>query len=1119
MSEHLPLRLLASRLARDRPIDWDAEEHAAGTKEERETVRQLRMVAAMAAFHRTVQSGDAGEDLSSSISLAKTIAGEEGAGEADSPSIAAPSLSPGSRWGQLEILERVGRGAFGDVFRARDVRLDREVALKMLSRQSSDPLVEGEAVREARLLARVNHPNVVTVYGADRIEGRVGIWMEFLRGETLEQIRKERGVLDACEAALVGIDICRALSAVHAAGIAHRDVKLTNVMRVQDGRIVLMDFGLGREADPGGRRRRSRTQTLSGTPLFMAPEVLRGGREDSRSDLYSLGVVLFALVTGGLPVEAASFSELIAKHDRDEIRRARDLIPDLPVAFARVLDCLLAPDPGDRFASADDAERALVQCVERPASRSPVNDGVSHRLPGEMDAFVGRERDLAELGERLLGDERLVTLLGAGGMGKTRLVVRFGWQSLGKWPGGVWFSDLTEARSAEDIASAVAASLGVVLVKGDPIGQLGHAIAGHGRCLMICDNFEQVTGDAGATVGQWLESAGEARFLVTSRERLNVRGEGVQDVEPLQPESGAELFVDRARRQQRGFEPEGSEAEAVEEVVRLTEGIPLAIELAAARVRVMSVGVLAKRMRERFRVLGRPGGGRHSSFKAVIDGSWETLLDWEKAVWAQCAVFEGGFTLEAAEGVLDLSAWPKAPWIVDVIQSLVDKSLLRTLLPEAGSGGDTPETRFGMFVTLQEYARTKLRDEAAIASGGSGEEAMHAAEERHGKWYAQYGTDEAVAAHVRHGGMELRRQVEREIQNVLTACRRAIERGDGEIATAAFKASGIVLNPQGRPGTVVELGQMMLADLQLGREKRAHVLRTMGIAEWYSGRMGEARGHFEDELIIQREMGDRRREGAVLGNLGILHHEQGRMEETRAYYEAALAISRETGDRFREGLILGNLGALHVEQGRMEEARTDVEAALAIHREVGNRQSEGISIADLGTLHKDQGRLEEARAHYEAALVIHREVGDRRSEGIALRNLGDLHAAQGRLEEAGAHYDAALATHREVGERSYEGAVLGCMGALFHLEGRIEEARAALTTGEAILRQSGARLELGKLLSARAELELASGNAAAARAIVDEAEALAAQIGSGPDSELGHMLAQLRQALSSGGGR
>ena len=1168
-----PLDELAGSVADGAVVDWTLADSQALNEDDQLKVTALQHVSRIFDFNRRLQrTGTA-----------------PGAGDRPLSRDLPPAAAPGEaeRFGDLLLLEPLGSGTSGEVWRAWDVRLRREVALKFLqgrggspgeAREAGEAGIESPLLAEARSLARLRHPSVVAVHGIAEHDGRLGMWMELLRGENLADAIERMGPLRQAEVVRIGRALALALAAVHDAGLVHRDVKPANVF-LESGRVVLTDFGLGRRRGVEGESGR-----ISGTPMFMAPELLAGEPASPRSDLYALGVTLRWALTGRPPFVAATIAELKAEAARGPATALRTERPQASPALVAAIERAMAPVPAQRFATA--AELAQALAGERPSA-------ARHTLPLESDAFIGREEDLEELGGRFQLGSRFVTLSGAGGMGKTRLAVRYGWQSLGLWPGGVWFCDLTESRSENGIASAVAGSLGVPLGKGDPTAQLGHAIAARGRCLVILDNFEQVTQHAEETVERWLERAVEARFLVTSRERLAVTGEETQAVEPLSLGSGVELFVERARRQRWGFVAQPSEAEALEDVVRLTEGMPLAIELAATRVRILTVGQVAERMRERFRILGGYESGRHASLKVAIDGSWELLEDWEKAAWTQCSVFDGGFTLEAAEHVLDLTAWPDAPWVVDVVQSLVDKSLLRTWMPEAESVGSASEVRFGMYVSLQEYARMKLRGDGSDAVGSGGAEAEREAEARHGQWYARYGLEAAEAANRREVIKEWRR-LERELDNFMSACRRATARGDGAVVVAAYRASWTVLMLRGPFGAAVELGRAALRDSQLGREDQMNVVRTLGHAEWYSGLMAEARAHMEAALAIAREVGDRRLEGIVLGNLGGVHFSQGRVEEASAYAEMALSASRTAGDRRMEsndlsnlsmmrrdqgrmeeaavlsemalaaarsagdrrgeGTILGNLGLLHHDLGRTEQARTHYEAALAIHRAVGNRRFEGSIRGNLGNLHFDQGGMQEARDHYEAALAIHRELGERRSEGIVLRNLGALHAAQKRMEEARAHYEqalaihrelgnrrleanliadlgklhqdqgqmeearghyeAALAIHREVGDGRYEGVTLTHLAGLLQHQGSNEAARDALTAGERLLREVGARLELGELLCMRAELEHGGGNVEAAMATFGEAEALAVEFGSGSDSELGRMLAKLRRLLA-----
>jgi serine/threonine-protein kinase len=248
-------------------------------------------------------------------------------------------------WGPLRLLERLGQGAFGDVYRAWDQLLDREVALKLLPPDPAGSESAASFVREGRLLARVRHPSVVTVFGAEQIGDTAGLWMEFVHGRTLEELLDSRGPFSAAEATEICLDLCGALSAVHAAGLLHGDIKTHNVMRSDDGRTVLMDFGSGCEVgDPASR---------SGTPLYLAPEIFRDEPTSVPSDLYSLGVLLFHLVTGEYPVTGDSLRGLRGAHETGTRRAATFYRPDLHPTLARVIERATDPVAARRYADAD----------------------------------------------------------------------------------------------------------------------------------------------------------------------------------------------------------------------------------------------------------------------------------------------------------------------------------------------------------------------------------------------------------------------------------------------------------------------------------------------------------------------------------------------------------------------------------------------------------------------------------------------------------------------------------------------------------------------------------------------------------------------------------------------
>ena len=344
-------------------VDWGRVESRSG-EAERRLVRDLRLVEQVASLHASLPPAAAFErSLHDSLWRSAAVA-DASHGEAP------------ATWGPLTIIELIGRGTYADVYRARDPRLDRSVALKLLRhRQADDTALESEVIEEARLLARVEHPNVVAVYGADRIDGRVGIWMAFVEGRTLDQELRDGGPFAPGEVARVGIALCGALGAVHKAGLLHRDVKAQNVLRDREGRVLLADFGTGREVAQSAP-----ANELAGTPLYLAPEVLRGEGASAASDIYSLGVLLYHLSTGSFPVCGRSLFDLRDNHARGVRTLLGQGRPGLPRRLAAAIDRATSLDPATRFQTVSELEKALTTVGLHPRPLSAWAVGLAASL-------------------------------------------------------------------------------------------------------------------------------------------------------------------------------------------------------------------------------------------------------------------------------------------------------------------------------------------------------------------------------------------------------------------------------------------------------------------------------------------------------------------------------------------------------------------------------------------------------------------------------------------------------------------------------------------------------------------------------------------------------------------
>ncbi len=1042
-------------------------------------------------------------------------------------------LPVGSHIGRFVVQRLLGSGGMGVVYGVRHSRLETLHALKLLTPRGSPERL----VREGRLQAAIDHPNVVPVLEVLDVDGAPALLMPWVVGPSLAQLLDVHRASEA-EAVALFAGIVDGVAAAHQSGVVHRDLKPSNVL-------LEISFGVVRPrvADFSVAKVVGSDLTLDGqvvgTPSHAAPEQ----RDDSSAvgpaaDLWSLGVLFHQLLTGRPP-------------------RNGSLDPDVPDRWTPLLRDLLEVDPARRPASCVTIRAALepvpnvlgihgrvagaVQAwLARPSESIAVattRDSFAD-LPSSLvsrDRFVGRVNDKCEL-EGHLERCTLVTLTGFGGVGKTRLAYELVRTSRARWPGGVWTCDLSASRTAEDVAMALARTLGLRLDATDAVGGLGAALAARGRCLVLLDNFEQVVIEAPETVERWMQLAPDARFLVTSREVLGVPGEQVMRLAPLDDIDAVELLVERVRATapHRRIRPDDP---VVARIVERLDRLPLAIELAAARTTVLEPSDLLARLDDRFRLLAsrqRSGPARQTTLRAVLDWSWDLLSPVEQRALAQLSVFEGFFTLSAVEAVLSLGAG----WALDVLQDLVDRSLVQV----RDDGG------FGLLVSTRMYAAERLD-----ASG-----TREAVERRHGAYFAQWGTDAAIDALFVHGSAVRWKERIRALPELVAACRRAVARGEGDVAVLALRASFVVLRHHGphalgrglirlvtHAADDLELDAIQRAQLAITRARglkleRSHLacLDMLDAAEGLAiragsrriqaetlairggvchklGRIDEARVHFAAARRMAREIGAANLEGNATADLALLESSFGRPEDAEAGFRAALAIYARTGHMVSRGRTLANLAAVLWEQGRIDDARSLQSEALAIARDVGNRQTECNVANDIALLEGEQGRLTEALEVLLEVRQVAEGLGNRSTSVMIDMNLGWRMVEHGRFDEGIALQHEAL---EHAPNDRFRGQIACNLGLTWLERGNLERARASFRHARGLHRSTGSRRSEGLVLVGSGRLHLARRDLEPARSDLEEALALVEAAG-GPSPLTGHVHLYLGVVAAMAGDR
>lgn len=689
-----------------------------------------------------------------------------------------------------------------------------------------------------------------------------------------------------------------------------------------------------------------------------------------------------------------------------------------------------APAAIARGAPREDASAS----VSRPALEGDAG------LPAPLTRFVGRRGALADLARSFARSQRLVTVWGPAGMGKTRLAIE---HARGRRAAGevVLHVPLAEVIDPGAACAAVARACGAH--PGNESGAelvklVGRALAARGPVLLVLDNLEQLLPEIARAIGAWLETAPSARVLATSRERTRLPGEVAMELSPLTlpedaapadaaPSEAAELFLARVD-EQRPDEPGGAlHAARVAELVRSLEGIPLAIELAAARFDVLGLDGLLARLGRRLDLLGRPrraGDPRTSTLRGAIEWSWGLLPDDERVALARCSVFAASFSLDAASSVLDGLPAPA----VDLLQALRDKSMLR--LSPAQDGASAP--RFTLYEAVRELAAEKLTQmpgEAALAARLFTEH--HLAEgEALAARFAKTGDVAAIAALVR------------EAPHLSAIAARAAGGAPAPIdALRALVAMDPAVTARGGAAAHASMLDQALAAAECAGAAPllfARGLGARGRARMLCGGADEAERDLERALSLAVVSGDRALEAELLADLGVLAHRRADLPRALGLYERALAVDRAAGGTRTEGRVLGNLGAAHHDAHRHGQAIEHYERALSILAMTGDRRMLGIVSTNLGTLEQEQGATSAARRRFERAAALLGEAGDLRLLGITLTSLGLLHHEEGRLEEARFCHEQALQKLSVAGDQRSLGLAFVRLGALLGSQGQLD---------------------------------------------------------------------------------
>ncbi|WP_328715997.1 protein kinase domain-containing protein [Nocardia salmonicida] len=1017
--------------------------------------------------------------------------------------------------------EEIGRGGFGVVYRCRQVALDRTVAVKVLTTELDEDN-QTRFLREQKVMGRLTgHPNIVTVLQVGvTASGRPYLVMPYHPLDSLDAWVRRRGPMPVQTVLWIGVKIAGALESAHRLGIVHRDVKPGNILLTDYGEPALTDFGIARIV--GGFE--TATGILTASPAFAAPEMLGGETPTAAADVYGLGATLFCALTGHAAYERRSGEQVVAQF----LRITSQPVPDLraggiPDDVAAVVESAMNRDLQQRPSAAEIGE--AIQQIQRhhgypvgemalhgkPVAAEGIWDhapsmpesarwqivedrGSTRELPLELTSFVDRRAEVAEI-KALLSVSRLVTLAGIGGVGKTRLALRAASNARRDVADGVWMIDLADVRDPVLLVDVVAAGMGMRDDSAQPMRQVLVEFLRSRETLLLLDNGEQVAQALAELVAELLPACPSVRILVTSREPLDVAGESVlrvrplavpgPDVEPtlhgLPKYDAVSLFADRAAAVVPGFAVADDNKAAVVGICSRLDGLPLAIELAAARMRAMSPEQILQRLTDRFALLtrgSRTAPRRQQTLRWCIDWSYQLCTPVEQRLWARLSVFAGGFELDAAEQVCGADLAPEN--LLDALSSLVDKSIVNR---DEVDG----VVRFRMLESMRDYGREQLQE------FGEGRDLRR----RHRDWGQRLVLD-SVADWISDRQPDWLARLDREQPNLRDALEFSLSEDSADSADAGLRTANALFgfwSFRGRYGegrrwldralTHPDAGSIpdrvkaleacvfmaaaqrdlrsaasllerarALADQDRTPMNQALIAYASGTLALYRDEPARAVSHFERavEVFASNRRGYLHISALML--LGWAHAAQGDIPRAIEYHEQMLSIAEECGESLYRSTALWSLGIAAWQQGERSRAQQLLQESMRVNRRMHSPVVAALDLEGLAWT-RTNGDAERAavlmgaaenllrasasgfsvfpgltNVHDECELTVRRALGERRFDTAFRRGqaMGHNAAVSYALGEAPPRDATALASQLTLTKRERQVADLVAQG-------------------------------------------------------------------------------------------